>query len=100
MRVVHHGLDHVVAGQDDRPTAKLLSQNESLAQSGSALGTGDRSVRPFDMSDGPGRVHHHVRQPTTGANQRGRDGIAPDQDQNALSRRPWSLDTSFTQGRQ
>ncbi len=56
------------------------------------------AIGPLDVRHGPGRVHHQVGQPPSGADQGAGAGIAGDQHQDALARRPGPLDPAALHG--
>ncbi|MNQ39967.1 hypothetical protein D3C85_536060 [compost metagenome] len=88
MGVIHDGAHHVVAAEDHRPPAQLLGQLQRVGQLARRTHAVPRARGSVDVGHGPGRVHHHVRQPPTGADQGRGHGVAGDQHQNPLARRP------------
>ena len=96
--VVQQGADEVVAGEHHVGAAKLLGQLDGGVDLGGAGRVGRGLVGPFHVGHGPGRVHHHVREPPPRANQALGHGVGPDQDKDPFAGRPGALHAALAHG--
>ena len=90
--VGHHQADDIAAGQRDGRRTQLLGQLESVAKARPGPLACRRLIGALDMGDGPGRIHHHVRQAPAGPDQAAGHGVAAHQHKDPLARRPGPLD--------
>ena len=77
--------------------AELLGQLHGLVDPRQRRRRRRRPVGPLDVGHGPGRVHH-LGQPPAGAHQVVGHGVAADQHQDALARRPGPFDAGAAHG--